>query len=78
MKSDYINPAIIEHVLFALTPENRLACRVALKTGLRIGKNQQKLQSIRKKQLQRMTMYGIINLNENSCTKQAQTQLRKE
>lgn len=37
MKSDYINPAMIEHVLFALTPENRLACRVALKTGLRIG-----------------------------------------
>ena len=43
-----------------------------------IGKNQQKLQSIRKKQLQIMTMYGIIDLNENSCTKQAQTQLRKE
>ena len=37
MKSDFIKPEMIEHVLFALTPENRLACRVALKTGLRIG-----------------------------------------
>lgn len=37
MTSDYIKPEMIEHVLFALTPENRLACRVALKTGLRIG-----------------------------------------
>ena len=37
MKSDFLSPEMIEHVLFALTPENRLACRVALKTGLRIG-----------------------------------------
>lgn len=37
MKSDFIPPEMIEHVLYALTPENRLACRVALKTGLRIG-----------------------------------------
>nr|CDL66246.1 unnamed protein product [uncultured bacterium] len=37
MTSEYIKPEMIEHVLFALTEPNRLACRVALKTGLRIG-----------------------------------------
>lgn len=37
MKSAFIEPEIFEHVLFALTPENALACRVCLKTGLRIG-----------------------------------------
>lgn len=37
MRSEYIPAEMIEHVLYALTPENRLACRVALKTGFRIG-----------------------------------------
>ena len=37
MKSEYISPEILEHVLFALTPENALVCRVCLKTGLRVG-----------------------------------------
>lgn len=36
MRSDYINPAILDHILAALTPENELAMRVALATGLRI------------------------------------------
>lgn len=37
MKSDFIESDILEHVLFALTPENALICRVCLKTGLRVG-----------------------------------------
>lgn len=36
MKSAFIEPEYVEHVLYALTPENRLVCRVALATGLRI------------------------------------------
>ena len=37
MKSDYVNKDIMGHILFSLTPENRLVCKVALETGLRIG-----------------------------------------
>lgn len=36
MRSDFVERDIIGHVLFALTEPNRLACRVALETGLRI------------------------------------------
>ena len=37
MRSDYIDPAVLDHILAALTPQNELAMRVALATGLRIG-----------------------------------------
>jgi integrase len=37
MKTEYINPKMIDHVLYALTPQNRLICRVCLSTGLRVG-----------------------------------------
>lgn len=37
MKSEFIRPEILEHVLFALTPANALVIRVCLKTGLRVG-----------------------------------------
>ena len=37
MTSDYIFKGELEHLLAALTPENRLACEVSLATGLRIG-----------------------------------------
>ena len=37
MRSDWICNADIEHVLAALTPENRLAAEISLATGLRIG-----------------------------------------
>ena len=36
MRSDFVEKDILGHVLFALTEPNRLACRVALETGLRI------------------------------------------
>lgn len=36
-KSDYIPKGDFEHLLAALTPENRLACELSLATGLRIG-----------------------------------------
>lgn len=36
MRSEYINKAELEHVLAALTPPNRLACEISLKTGLRL------------------------------------------
>jgi prophage lambdaBa02, site-specific recombinase, phage integrase family len=36
MKTEYLLNKELEHVLAALTPLNRLACRVALHTGLRI------------------------------------------
>lgn len=37
MRSDYIRKEEFEHLLAALTPPNRLAMRVSLATGLRIG-----------------------------------------
>lgn len=37
MKTEYLLNREVEHVLAALTPSNRLAVRVALHTGLRIG-----------------------------------------
>ena len=37
MRSEFVSPEMIEHVLWALTPQNRLVCRVCLKTGLRVG-----------------------------------------
>lgn len=36
MRSDFVEKDILGHILFALTEENRLACRVSLETGLRI------------------------------------------
>lgn len=37
MKTEYILNEQVEHVLAALTPENRMVCRVMLHTGLRVG-----------------------------------------
>lgn len=37
MRSEWIPKGEFEHILAALTPENRLACEVSLATGLRIG-----------------------------------------
>lgn len=37
MRADYIDRAMLEHVLAALMPENRLALEVSAHTGLRIG-----------------------------------------
>ena len=37
MRSEWIPKGDFEHILAALTPENRLACEVSLATGLRIG-----------------------------------------
>lgn len=37
MRSQWVPDATMEHILAALTPENRLACEVSLATGLRIG-----------------------------------------
>ncbi|MBE6771003.1 MAG: hypothetical protein E7547_02505 [Ruminococcaceae bacterium] len=37
MKTDFIDNDIMAHVLYALTYENRIACKVCLETGLRIG-----------------------------------------
>ena len=37
MTTDYIEKDILGHLLYALTPANRLVCKVALETGLRIG-----------------------------------------
>lgn len=36
MRSDYVDPAVLEHILAALTPENRLVMQVSLATGLRV------------------------------------------
>jgi integrase len=36
MVSDFVEKDVLGHVLYALTLHNRLACRVALETGLRI------------------------------------------
>ena len=37
MRTDYVNDNILNHILAALMPENSLALRVSLATGLRIG-----------------------------------------
>ena len=37
MKTEYLLHREAEHVLAALTPSNRLVCRVCLHTGLRVG-----------------------------------------
>jgi integrase len=37
MRSACVDKAELAHVLAALTPENRLACEIAMHTGLRIG-----------------------------------------
>lgn len=37
MRTDYLDPAEMQHVLAALTPPNRLAVEVSMATGLRIG-----------------------------------------
>lgn len=37
MKSEYIDPGMFEHLMYALTPTNRLVCQVCLHTGLRVG-----------------------------------------
>ena len=37
MKSEYTDPELLEHILYALMPTNRLVCRVCLQTGLRVG-----------------------------------------
>lgn len=37
MKTEYLLSQEVEHVLAALTPSNRLVCRVCLHTGLRVG-----------------------------------------
>lgn len=36
MRSDYIDPVTLDHIMAALTPQNERAMRVALATGLRI------------------------------------------
>lgn len=36
-RSDYVQRETLQHILAALTPENRLACEISLYTGLRIG-----------------------------------------
>lgn len=36
IRADYIDPVNFEHILAALTPQNRLAIQVSLATGLRI------------------------------------------
>lgn len=36
MRSDWVDPALLDHILAALTPANELAMRVSMATGLRI------------------------------------------
>lgn len=53
IRTEFINDDALDMVLSLLTPENRLACQVAIKTGLRIGD----ILNIRTEQLkQRMTI----------------------
>lgn len=37
MKTDFIDNDVMAHILYALTYENRLVCKVCLETGLRVG-----------------------------------------
>ena len=49
MTTEYLLRREMEHVLAALTPSNRLVCRVCLQTGLRVGD----VVSLRTEQLRR-------------------------
>lgn len=55
MRSDFVDKDILSHVLYALTYENRLACKVAIETGLRIGD----VLSIRTEQLRKKNGFTI-------------------
>lgn len=55
MRSDFVDKDVLSHVLYALTYENRLACKVAIETGLRIGD----VLSIRTKQLRKKSSFTI-------------------
>lgn len=55
MRSDFVDKDILSHVLYALTYENRLACKVAIETGLRIGD----VLSIRTEQLRKKNSFTI-------------------
>ena len=75
MRSEYISPEMIEHVLYALTPENRLACRVALKTGFRIGD----VLSIKTEDLKKIPQNSTkITLKESKTGKKRTAVLGKE
>lgn len=55
MRSDFVDKDVLSHVLYALTYENRLACKVAIETGLRIGD----VLSIRTEQLRKKNGFTI-------------------
>ena len=37
MRSQWVSTEILEHILAALMPPNRLVCEISLATGLRVG-----------------------------------------
>ncbi len=69
MRTDYIDKDIIGHILFALTEPNRLACKVALETGLRIGD----VLSIRTEQLKN----NSFTITEQKTGKKKRVRLRQ-
>ena len=58
MRSDYLNREEFEHILYSLTPPNRLALKISLATGLRISD----VLSIRTKSLK--NKYRRISITE--------------
>ena len=74
VKSAYIRPDILEHVLYALTPQNALVIRVCLKTGLRVGD----VVSLQTSELEKAVLKGYkITITEQKTKKKKTVALGK-
>jgi integrase len=69
MRSDFVDSDIIGHILYALTPENKLVCKIALETGLRVGD----ILSFRTADLQKQS----FTITEQKTGKKRRVRLRK-
>ena len=73
MRTDYLDPAEMEHVLAALTPPNRLAVQISMATGLRIGDVLQ----LRTEQVEQSSN-GRLTVREQKTGKNRRVRLPKE
>ncbi len=73
MRTDYLDPAEMQHVLAALTPPNRLAVEISMATGLRIGDVLQ----LRTEQVEH-SPDGRMTIREQKTNKTRRVRLPKE
>ena len=73
MRTDYLDPSEMQHVLAALTPPNRLAVQISMATGLRIGDVLQ----LRTEQVEQ-SPDGRLTIREQKTGKSRRVRLPKE